>query len=95
LSDGHASSDPIQGFAVSMAACEFGYDCTVHNSELFGECLNNGTCSAGTHYSDLIKQTVGDNGYARVYARAQQLEDAIRRGDVAAIKHLTLLRPDL
>jgi hypothetical protein len=38
LSDGRASGDPLQGFALSIAACNLGYDCSANNAELFRGC---------------------------------------------------------
>ena len=86
LSDGHASNDPLQGFAVSIAACDLGYNCTASNEELFRGCAAQGTCPAGMNYADVIKAAVGEDGYAKAYARAQQLEDAMNRGDKDAIE---------
>ena len=93
LSDGHAGGDPIQGFAVSLAACDLGFDCTVNNADVSGNCIASNTCSPGSQYSDLVKRAVGNEGYAQAYARAQQLEDAIRRSDTTAIQKLIQLKP--
>jgi hypothetical protein len=93
LSDGHASSDPLQGFAVSIAACNLGYDCTANNAELFHDCAVQGACPQGINYSDVIKKVVGVAGYAQAYARAQQLEDAMARGDTSAVQKFVQLKP--
>jgi hypothetical protein len=95
LSDGHASSDPLQGFAVSIAACDLGYDCTANNTELFGDCAAQGACPPGINYSDVIKKVAGDTGYAQAYALAQQLEDAMNRGDAIAVQQFVRLKPTL
>jgi hypothetical protein len=95
LSDGHASSDPLQGFAVSILACNLGYDCTANNPELFRGCAAQGECPPGTDYSDIIKKAVGPDGYAQAYARAQQLEDALARKDTNAVQQFVKLRPTL
>jgi hypothetical protein len=93
LSDGHANSDPLQGIAVSIAACDMGYNCTANNAEIFGDCVAQGECSPGMNYSDLAKKAVGEEGYLKAYGRAQQIEDAITRGDTNAIRELVKLNP--
>lgn len=93
LSDGRASKDPLQGFAVSLAACDLGYDCSSNNEDLFQGCVSQGTCAAGSSYADLVKSAVGEDGYAKAYARAQQLENAMQRGDVAAAQQFVQLHP--
>lgn len=92
LSDGGVNSNPLQGFAVSIAACDLGYDCTANNAELFGGCAAEGMCPPGTSYSDVIKKAVGEDGYAKAYAIAQQLEYAITRGDITAVKQFVQLK---
>jgi hypothetical protein len=44
--------------------------------------------SQGRHpaYTDVVTQGIGADGYAKVYARAQQIEDAVARGDDAALQ---------
>jgi hypothetical protein len=93
LSDGHASNDPLQGIAMSIAACNLGYDCTAGNSEIFGECVAQGECSPGANYSDLVKKAVGEEGYVKAYLRAQQIEDAMTRGDASTVEELVKLNP--
>jgi hypothetical protein len=92
LADGHASSDPLQGFAVSIAACDLGYDCTVDNPAIGNGCVAQGTCPPGMNYSDVIKKAVGVDGYSQAYARAQQLEDAMARNDSDAVQQLIQLK---
>jgi len=92
LSDGHASSDPLQGFALSIAACNLGYDCTASNPELFRGCAAQGQCPPGITYADVIRTAVGNEGYAQAYARAQQIQDAIARDDSIALQKFVLLK---
>jgi hypothetical protein len=92
LSDGHASSDPLQGFALSIAACNLGYDCTVNNTELFRGCAAQGQCPPGITYADVIRKAVGNEGYAQAYALAQQIQDAMARDDVAALRAFVQLK---
>jgi hypothetical protein len=94
ISNGHGN-DPIQGFAVSIAACDLGYDCSVNNGDnygLFGACVASGTCPSGTTYSDVITQSVGPGGHAEAYARAQQIENALSRGDANALQPFVQLK---
>lgn len=92
LSDGRASSDPLQGFALSIAACNLGYDCSANNADLFQGCATQGLCQPGISYADLIKKAVGDDGYAQAYARAQQIQDAMARDDMAALQSFVQLK---
>jgi hypothetical protein len=92
LSSGHASNDPLQGFALSIAACNLGYDCTTTNAVLFNDCAALNTCAAGMNYADIIKQAVGENGYAQAYARAQQIQEAMARGDTETVKQFAQLK---
>jgi hypothetical protein len=93
LTDGHASNNPLQGFAVSIAACNMGYDCSADNVEIFGDCAAQGQCTAGSTYADLVKKAIGEDGYAKAYAVAQQIEDAVARGDSTAVQQLVKLSP--
>lgn len=93
LSDGHASSDRLQGFALSIAACNLGYDCSANNAELFRGCAAQGQCQLGINYADVIKKAVGEEGYAQAYARAQQIQDAIARDDKDAVQKFVQIKP--
>jgi hypothetical protein len=92
LSDGNASSDPLQGFALSIVACNMGYDCSANNSEIFNGCAAQGQCPPGTTYADTIKKLVGEEGYAQAYARAQQIQDALARDDMDALHQFVQLK---
>jgi hypothetical protein len=92
LSTGPASNDPLQGFAVSIAACNLGYDCTTTNVALFNDCAALGTCATGMNYADIIKLTIGDDGYAQAYARAQQIQEAIARRDTKTLEQFAQLK---
>jgi hypothetical protein len=92
LSEGLTSSDPLQGFALSIAACNLGYDCSANNAELFQGCATQGHCQPGVSYTDVIKKAVGDSGYAQAYARAQQIQDAMARDDMTALQAFLRLK---
>jgi hypothetical protein len=89
LSDGHFSSDPTQGFALSLAACDTGYDCSADNpaNPMFNGCKAAGTCPSITDYADLVTQAIGPDGYAKAYARAQELENDLDRGDTDGVQN--------
>ena len=85
--------DPIQGFALSLAACDLGYDCAAaSNQDYFGACVAAGNCPPGATFSDVVTRSVGVQGYADAYARAQQIKEAISRGDQDEILEYVKLR---
>src|SRR6185437_9437738 len=90
FSDGRISNDPIQGFSLAIAACDLGYDCSANNTDnlFFGHCVSEGTCQAGATFSDVVTKAIGADGYAKAYARAQQIECALSRGDTNALQQL-------
>jgi hypothetical protein len=92
LSDGRVGVDALEGYSVMIAACDLGYDCTTNNELAFGACVSAGTCQQGEIYSDVIKKTVGEGGYDQAASRAQQLEDAISRGDSSAVLQYVQLK---
>jgi hypothetical protein len=91
LTDGRVSADPVRGFAIALAACDMGYDCSSSNAELFGACAIQGDCARNLNYADVVKKAVGEDGYARAYGQAQEFEQALARGDMSAAHRLTEL----
>ena len=84
LLDAHTNG-PLDGVAVTIAACDMGYDCSANNEAIFGQCAASDTCTAGVTWADIITQGIGAAAYAKAYARAQQFEDAATRGDNSAL----------
>ena len=77
LSNGYGI-DALQGFALSIAACDLGYDCSAEtNPTYFGFCVAAGKCPPGTSFADVVTKSVGADGYATAYERAQQIENAL------------------
>ncbi len=79
-------SVPNQNSILMLAACELGYDCTPDNPRLAGifDCTAYGICPPGYTINDFVKNYLAadpKNSYANVYAAANTLADAIRRGD--------------
>lgn len=85
-------SDLIRAFAVSMAGCDLGYDCSANNQRFYGNCAQAGTCAPGMDFADTVTQAVGPAGYAKAYELAQQLKFAIARGDTATVEQFTQLK---
>lgn len=90
LTDGYASSS-LSGFAVAIAGCDLGYDCSANNPVIFGACAEFGQCPAGLTYADIVTKAIGPSGYARAYAMARQLEQAISQGDRATVAEFVQL----
>lgn len=92
LSDGRVGQDPLDGFAAMIAACNLGYDCTTNNEFAFGACAAADACPQGAIYTDKIRNAIGEANYAKAYARAQQLQDALARGDTSAVQQFVQLK---
>lgn len=84
LLGGHGAN-VTDAFALAIAGCDLGYDCSADNSLIFGRCAELGTCATGLDFQDWATQAIGPSAYAQAYAVAQQLEAAIAQGDTAAI----------
>lgn len=86
--------DRIEGYALSLAACDLGYDCSANNTDdiIFANCAAAGTCQAGAVFSDVVTKAIGPDGYAQAYARAQQIEDALTRDDTSALQQFSQLK---
>jgi hypothetical protein len=80
------SSDRLQGVALSLAACEMGYDCSVNNPENpFANCKYAGLCLPDSDYFYVTQQSLGAARYAEVYARAQSIRDLFEAGNTEAV----------
>lgn len=87
--------ETFQGYALMLAACDLGYDCTAKNPQgyfPFGDCAAMGMCQAGSTVSDWIAENIGAEGYAKAYARAQQIKDALTQGDTRALQQFAKLK---
>lgn len=82
LSDARYSSNPLNGIAVALAACDLGHDCSASNPEnAFSNCKLSGACPADADYAYFLQQSLGADKYAWVYSRAQEIVQAGRAGD--------------
>ncbi len=92
LADGNSANE-IRAFAVAIAGCNLGYDCSSDNALIFGECVaGSGQCPSGQTFSDVVTKAVGSSGYAKAYQMAQELQYAISSGDEATIRRFVKLR---
>lgn len=86
LSEGHFSNDQDRAFAISLAACSLGYDCTSANPENdFSDCQYNGMCPTGSDYGSLLQHDLGADRYAKIYALAEQFKIALTAGDTGTV----------
>lgn len=78
----------FQGLEIQLAACELGFNCTMDNPALreYLGCFGSGTCSEITEFQDIVRQGLPPDVYAATYSRAQELAEAVRRGDTAALE---------
>jgi hypothetical protein len=80
------SNDTLRGLAVALAACDLGRDCTAANPESgFYECAQSGRCPPGLDFPTMLQQGMGQEQYAQVYARSQQVVLSARAGDWNAV----------
>lgn len=90
LLDGHGGNS-VDAYALAIAGCDLGYDCSANNSFIFGDCARLGNCSPGLDFQDRIAREIGPAGYAKADEIAQQLEAAISQRDTAAISKVVYL----
>jgi hypothetical protein len=94
---GHAGAmqnllgDPIRGFAMSLAACDLGYDCSVSNKRSYWRnCGETGSCGVNAAFADFLQQTLGADSYSRAYREAQEFKELLSRDDWAGLeKYIT------
>ena len=77
---------------MALAACDLGRDCTAANPDMvFHDCAASGRCPPGTDLAYTLQQSMGQDQYAQLYARAQQVEFSARAGDwQAVLAYLTI-----
>lgn len=81
------SRDLSFGFAVALASCDLGYDCSGSNerNDWYG-CRWQGDCSAEMDLSERLKHLMPADLYAKSYARYQQLMEHRRREEWVEIE---------
>jgi len=82
LMDGWYSSDPLRGVAISLAACDLGYDCSANNpGNSFAVCRESGACPTDADYAYYVQQSLGPERFGTAYSEAQAFKDLLARGD--------------
>jgi hypothetical protein len=84
--------DTDAAFALQVAACETGFDCSFSNPH-FGLCLpGQDDCYKTGTFESMVQQGYGAAGYAKLYAEAQDIEDLLQRGeaDIVVKKYLAM-----
>lgn len=80
------TTDALRGVSVALAACDLGLDCTAANPDmLFHDCAVSGRCPPGMEWPQELQSSMGQEGYAQLYARAQQVVTAARAHDWNAV----------
>jgi hypothetical protein len=76
------TDDTLRGMAVALASCELGHDCanSGHNN-----CMVSGACPPGADFAYFMQQSLGQERYAQLYARAQQVVQLERAGDYQGV----------
>lgn len=81
LGNSDLSSDISTGFALALAACEIGYDCSGDNERNdWYACRWLAGCTETIDLNEHIRAMTGPELYAKSYARSQQLVEMIQRG---------------
>jgi hypothetical protein len=92
LANARNSSDPVRGVAISLAACDLGYDCSAKNPDnVFSVCVDSGACPADADYAYYMQQSLGPAAFGKAYQQAQTIVDLIARNDWDAVAAFTKL----
>jgi hypothetical protein len=83
-----------QGIVVRLAACDLGFDCTTGNPAVrdWMGCFSQDNCSEITEFQDIVRQGLPASMYADAFARAQELANAVRRGDTDYLRQFARVR---
>jgi hypothetical protein len=86
FSDGRFTRDPLNGVALSLAACDLGRDCSAKNAENpFSACAASGACLADSDYAFFAQQSLGAQGFSIAYARAQTIKQLLQTGNTNGV----------
>jgi len=81
LANADMSKDPTYGFALALAACDLGYDCSGHNGRNpWAACDSTATCTPDRTFRDLAEEMLSAEQYAATHALAEEYKDALGRG---------------
>jgi hypothetical protein len=81
-------ASPVAGAALIIAGCDLGYDCSASSPALdfYLICVSARGCPSGFTYLDGVREALGESKYAAAYSRAKQFEQALQKGDRAALR---------
>lgn len=89
LSNGQYSTNTDHGMALTLVACEMGYDCSWNNPAIVGASAckynYNDPCNGYTDWTSFTAATLGPEKYATVYAQAQELKTYLAAQSDAAL----------
>jgi hypothetical protein len=88
------STEPTEGPAWTIVACESGYDCSYMNPAIGKGCATLGLCSGGESLTGNMQQDLGPM-YGRAYARGQEILEALRRGEGNSVAESVIEKLDL
>jgi hypothetical protein len=72
----------FQGPAWLIAACELGYDCSMRNPEILGECVEGvGICNSAFTLADMFTRDLGATRFGEIYAASQDIVYKINADD--------------
>jgi hypothetical protein len=92
LSNGKASSDPLRGVGISLAACDLGYDCSANNpANSFHTCKESGGCPADADYAFYMQATLGPRDFATAFSNAQTFKELLAVRDWEGVRALVRL----
>lgn len=82
----------LKGFALRLAACDLGYECSTKNFLLLGACRSFGTCSESHTYPDDVLYTLGNSRFTTVYNQSKTIQQMLEHNDMEELyKYLGLL----
>jgi hypothetical protein len=90
---GSFQKDPSRGFAMALAACDLGMDCTTKNPQqrFWENCVAASKCGPNTTFPEFLQMTVDAESYGRIYMLAQEFKDSLSRNDWSDLKKYTSL----
>ena len=83
MANPYLTNDTLSAMSVALAACELGANCQQTDSK--SGCVQMGTCPAGADWPYFMQKSMGQEAYAQLYARAQQVVELQRAGDTQGV----------
>jgi hypothetical protein len=74
--------DTLKSLAMSLAACDMGYDCSANNPHNYRlNCRPVGMCPQGAGYREYLRTIYGETRYAEIYMQGEVFRDLLARGE--------------